>query len=70
MDPIISPALEWLNLQCYCDLGSVPMTYSTQAVSFTLSEKSVTCYSQWDLTYEWSKANSDGSNVAKLDQDS
>lgn len=28
------PASEYINLQCYCDLGSIPNTYGTSDVSF------------------------------------
>lgn len=61
------PASEYINLQCYCDLGSVPNTYGTSEVSFSLSEKAITCYQSWNLTYQWSTANFDGSDETIVD---
>lgn len=61
------PASEYVNLQCYCDLGSIPNTYGTSDVSFSLSEKAITCYESWNLTYKWSTADFDGANEAIVD---
>lgn len=57
-----NPVSNYVNLQCYCDLGSIPNTYGDDNVRFTLSDKSITCYDSWELSYQWSTADFDGSN--------
>lgn len=56
------PASDYVNLQCYCDLGRIPSTFGTADISFSLTEKAITCYSGWNLTYQWMSADFDGSN--------
>ena len=61
------PASDYVNLQCYCDLGKVPNTYAGTNIGFSLTEKSVTCYNSWNLTYKWATADFDGSNEKTVD---
>jgi len=44
----------------------IPSTYGNTDVRFTIPEKSITCYNEWNLTYQWSSADFDGSNEQEI----
>lgn len=54
-------------MECFCDLGAVPNTFSSNSVSFNL-DKATTyqCYNQISLTAQWYQAAQDGSSETAI----